>query len=332
LEVGNDMMLRMNDYDRKYFSREENFFINRYAFLPTTDFDEIQWSFRIVIDGSFASRLFIINIFYIFFAGIIAIPTIRFILLCVISRRCQWRRNDTGRVNGVTWNRRNRRIPTRQQELYMENLREVFMATWRVIENNISIGKLKEEQIKALPVIKYNVTDIEAVSSNYTSEKVNNDNDEKVGGAAENLATKDPEAKVHGTSSFLQNAYASCTSCSICIDEFVQGESLILLPHCGHFFHPQCISPWLKEKKATCPICQAKVLQQDDVLRSSENSVVSIEGAPEFDVVSGGIDASDEEAIAQTNEENGDNNATNSEASVDINSERDSSSNTNATT
>lgn len=37
-----------------------------------------------------------------------------------------------------------------------------------------------------------------------------------------------------------------------------------MLPQCGHFFHPQCISPWLKEKKDNCLLCQTKVSVQDN--------------------------------------------------------------------
>eukprot|EP00555_Chaetoceros_dichaeta_P009164 CAMPEP_0198258196 /NCGR_PEP_ID=MMETSP1447-20131203/7695_1 /TAXON_ID=420782 /ORGANISM="Chaetoceros dichaeta, Strain CCMP1751" /LENGTH=507 /DNA_ID=CAMNT_0043945267 /DNA_START=124 /DNA_END=1644 /DNA_ORIENTATION=+ len=320
-EVGNDLTLRMKENDDKYFSSEKKYFIAQDAFLPYIDVDEIQWSFRVFIDGSFASRRILINIFYIFFGAIIAIPTLRFLLLCVIGRTCRWSRSDTGNINGFTWNRRNRRVQTRQQELYMENVRDVFLAAWRDMEHRMSLGKLTEEQIKALPIIEYNVSDIEAVSRKYTSKKkVNNDCNEKVGGTAENLATKDHEAEIHGTSKFLQNAFASCTSCSVCIDEFEQGEILILLPDCGHFFHSHCITPWLKDKKATCPICQT-IVSQDDALQSSEDNVVSIEGAPESNEISGGTDASNDEAVVQTNEESGDNNSTNNEASLDTNTE-----------
>lgn len=330
--VGNDMMLRMNEDDRKYFSSEKKYFITQDAFLPNIDFDETQWSFRVVIDGSSASRRILINIFYIFFAAIIAIPILRFLLLCVIGRTCRWSRSDTGNINGFTWNRRNHRMQTRQQELYMENVRNVFLAAWRDMENRMSLGKMSEEQIKALPIIEYNVSDIEAVSRKYASKnKVNNDCNEKVGGTAEILATKDHEAEIHATSNFLQNAFASCTTCSICIDEFEQGERLILLPDCGHFFHSQCITPWLKEKKATCPICQTMVSVQDDAIQSSDDNVVSIEGAPESNEISGGTDASNDEAVAQSNEENGDNNSTNNEASLDTNIGGAGSSDTNVT-
>ena len=58
---------------------------------------------------------------------------------------------------------------------------------------------------------------------------------------------------------FVQAAFDSCVSCSICICEFEHGEEMRLLPECGHAFHTECILPWLTEKKNVCPLCQQKV-------------------------------------------------------------------------
>ena len=56
----------------------------------------------------------------------------------------------------------------------------------------------------------------------------------------------------------------SCTTCSICIDDFEEGEKLRLLPRCGHLFHTDCILPWLTERKACCPLCKRGVLNDID--------------------------------------------------------------------
>jgi len=48
------------------------------------------------------------------------------------------------------------------------------------------------------------------------------------------------------------------SSCSICLEDFVIGEKLIKLP-CTHYFHPDCIKPWLTERQPTCPLCKANV-------------------------------------------------------------------------
>jgi Ring finger domain len=55
----------------------------------------------------------------------------------------------------------------------------------------------------------------------------------------------------------------TCTTCSICIDDFEAGETLILLPRCKHAFHKDCIQPWLLERQGCCPLCKANVLPDE---------------------------------------------------------------------
>lgn len=52
----------------------------------------------------------------------------------------------------------------------------------------------------------------------------------------------------------------SCTSCSICIDDFENGERLRVLPKCSHAFHTDCLMPWLTERQSCCPLCKRNVL------------------------------------------------------------------------
>nr|GMD02604.1 RING-H2 finger protein ATL51 [Ipomoea batatas] len=48
------------------------------------------------------------------------------------------------------------------------------------------------------------------------------------------------------------------SECSVCLGEFLEGESLRLLNNCSHAFHLHCIDTWLKSKPS-CPICRANV-------------------------------------------------------------------------
>ncbi|KAL2126345.1 hypothetical protein VTI74DRAFT_1141 [Chaetomium olivicolor] len=45
--------------------------------------------------------------------------------------------------------------------------------------------------------------------------------------------------------------------CVVCVDEMGVGEKAAFLP-CGHFFHGECVIPWLK-MHGTCPVCRGSV-------------------------------------------------------------------------
>nr|XP_043626857.1 RING-H2 finger protein ATL51-like [Erigeron canadensis] len=47
--------------------------------------------------------------------------------------------------------------------------------------------------------------------------------------------------------------------CAVCLSEFQEGESLRLLPKCGHAFHLPCIDTWLRSH-SSCPLCRAHVM------------------------------------------------------------------------
>lgn len=49
------------------------------------------------------------------------------------------------------------------------------------------------------------------------------------------------------------------TDCSICLDEFCPGESLVCLPLCKHPFHEECLRPWLLDRQGSCPLCKTVV-------------------------------------------------------------------------
>ena len=48
------------------------------------------------------------------------------------------------------------------------------------------------------------------------------------------------------------------TPCTICLEDFVVGEKLKVLP-CGHQYHQECIEPWLLEKSSLCPLCKQNI-------------------------------------------------------------------------
>lgn len=47
------------------------------------------------------------------------------------------------------------------------------------------------------------------------------------------------------------------TTCSICLDDYVPGDAMIVLA-CHHKYHVNCITSWLK-RDSTCPLCKQRV-------------------------------------------------------------------------
>lgn len=45
------------------------------------------------------------------------------------------------------------------------------------------------------------------------------------------------------------------TDCPICLEGFVRGEMVRILPKCNHGFHVKCIDKWLASR-SSCPICR----------------------------------------------------------------------------
>lgn len=49
------------------------------------------------------------------------------------------------------------------------------------------------------------------------------------------------------------------TSCSICLGDYKDGDTLRMLPECRHMFHALCIDAWLR-LHASCPMCRTSPL------------------------------------------------------------------------
>ncbi|KAL1197050.1 RING-H2 finger protein ATL73 [Cardamine amara subsp. amara] len=53
------------------------------------------------------------------------------------------------------------------------------------------------------------------------------------------------------------------TECLICLGEFVEGETVRVLPKCNHGFHVRCIDTWLM-LHSSCPTCRQTLLEKSD--------------------------------------------------------------------
>ncbi|GAV72924.1 zf-RING_2 domain-containing protein [Cephalotus follicularis] len=74
-------------------------------------------------------------------------------------------------------------------------------------------------------------------------------------GLSQRCIQKLPECKVH-LSNFVQSCQQLC--CSICLQDFQDGDSARELPSCEHFFHSDCIETWLTQN-GSCPVCRTYI-------------------------------------------------------------------------
>jgi len=68
-------------------------------------------------------------------------------------------------------------------------------------------------------------------------------------------------------------------TCCICLDDYVVGDKLRILP-CDHAYHIKCIDPWLLKNKRVCPQCRKKVFASGEVPPSDTESETEDERAP----------------------------------------------------
>eukprot|EP00794_Sanderia_malayensis_P013787 gene13787-15230_t len=53
--------------------------------------------------------------------------------------------------------------------------------------------------------------------------------------------------------------YYDIRSCAICLEEFVEGQDIRIVP-CRHEFHKSCVDPWLLSN-CTCPLCMLNIVE-----------------------------------------------------------------------
>ena len=209
---------------------------------------------------------------FVLFALLILSPCIRAGYLWYSGGgRILFSRNEQGRINGFQ---------------YVRPIPYWFAtgAEMRMGHGEHEVLVLTEEQVLALPELVYKAApeverdDPENDEDNTTATKESGDSEleladvEKVGDetSAEKVDHSPPkEVAADGTDSIQETGVRSssdaglsttCTMCSICIDEFEDGETIRVLPKCKHGFHFDCIKPWLTERQSCCPLCKTNVL------------------------------------------------------------------------
>jgi len=72
----------------------------------------------------------------------------------------------------------------------------------------------------------------------------------------------------------------SADSCSICLEDFEEGEKLRVLP-CGHQFHSDCIEQWLTTRPSpVCPLCKQSPLDLPTTGRTLQVQPAATEHTP----------------------------------------------------
>ncbi|XP_006352946.1 RING-H2 finger protein ATL52-like [Solanum tuberosum] len=100
---------------------------------------------------------------------------------------------------------------------------------------------------------------------------------------------------------------AEGTDCSVCLSEFLDDESLRLLPKCSHAFHVTCIDTWLKSH-SNCPLCRSNIVfvtaapppLPPPVIEPPLMNEISSENQPENDIEMGVREEDDEEEVVES--------------------------------
>ncbi|KAM3724157.1 putative E3 ubiquitin-protein ligase [Dirofilaria immitis] len=75
------------------------------------------------------------------------------------------------------------------------------------------------------------------------------------------LSSKRNYLPVFGSLTSVARSYNGQERCSICLEEYKEGQELRVL-FCGHEFHPKCVDPWLLSNRR-CPLCQYDVVYKE---------------------------------------------------------------------
>jgi len=67
--------------------------------------------------------------------------------------------------------------------------------------------------------------------------------------------------------------YHDQTTCVVCMEEFDLKDTNCCITEmpCGHIFHKSCLTTWLKESDASCPICKHRINKRLDLIKKDED-------------------------------------------------------------
>lgn len=145
----------------------------------------------------------------------------------------------------------------------------IIVGSRRPLLNGVGIGNngngggsskrlLSRDDILSLPEAVYHHNDekgcIFILPQQQGSAKENNTEKEDIENPDQNMSDS-----VKKSSNVNIDCFFESKSCPVCLDEYVVGDTVQILP-CKHFFHKTCIIPWLTERQSTCPLCKSDVI------------------------------------------------------------------------
>ncbi|XP_010060349.2 NEP1-interacting protein-like 1 [Eucalyptus grandis] len=80
-------------------------------------------------------------------------------------------------------------------------------------------------------------------------------------GLSQNCIQRLPE--YHFQSSKMAKISDDGICCSICLQDFKEGETGRRLPKCGHIFHLECLDAWLV-RRGSCPMCRDSICDHEN--------------------------------------------------------------------
>lgn len=112
------------------------------------------------------------------------------------------------------------------------------------VQNAIKTYYFSEDQ-----TVNYSVNDIDEVDPNET------------------LMGRSRATSISSRDSRSERKSFKFKSCTICLSDFKQDDSVKCMPGCGHTFHSDCLAPWL-QKRFRCPNCNLDINMGSEALRA----------------------------------------------------------------
>lgn len=114
---------------------------------------------------------------------------------------------------------------------------------------------LREDQLESLKIRKYTCCDVDR--------------------------RKNSELKYGptGSPSMLGTVGGTWETCTICLEDYEDGDTLRELP-CGHAFHKECVDLWLTTKSTACPVCKADCAEDKGLPVNTEDTPLLSSNAP----------------------------------------------------